>query len=142
MTDQTARHNGCFEMERRSHLEATRVDPLWLQKYLQAITAMHRAPEVGLAMHHWQGHRWPLLLPAAARKDRAGSNAVTLEAFFPTLMAPAQQLMEVHHPGGIGIAEMHEAFQLEPVVWRGHGNRRRMVQGKAGNPRMPSTPNP
>ena len=57
-------------------------------------------------------------------------------------MAPAQQLVKVHDSGGIGVAEMHQALQLEPVVWRGHGIRRRMVQGKAGNPRMPSTPKP
>jgi len=116
MTDQAVGHNSGLELERRSHLEATRVEPLGLQMHAQSITTMHRTQEVGLAVHHRQGHRWPLLLAAAAREDSAGVDAVTLQTLFPGFVAPAQQVMEVHHTGGIGVSEMNLAFQLEPVV--------------------------
>lgn len=124
VADQTAGHNGCIEMEFTSYLKAARVEPLRLQMHLQTITTMHRALEVGLAMHHRQGHRRPPLLASASREDTAGGDAVALQALLPGLMAPAQQLVKVHHTGGISVAEMHLTFKLEPVVGGGHGSRR------------------
>jgi hypothetical protein len=30
-------------------------------------------------------------------------------------MAPAQQLMKVHHPGGVGVAEPHGSAEQQPA---------------------------
>ena len=51
-----------------------------------------------------------------------------------------QQLMEMHHAGGIGVAEAHAPLELEPVVGGGHGLWKSRRQDEAGNPSMPSNP--
>ena len=140
MANQTDRHINTIQLKPGLHLEASGVKPSWFDPHLQLITTMHRALEVGLAMHHRQGHRRPLLLAAASREDTAGGNAVSLQAFFPGFMAPAQQLVKVHHAGGIGVAEAHAPLELEPVVGGGHGLWKSRRQDEAGNPSMPSNP--
>ena len=81
---------------------------------------MHGSAERRFAVHHGQGNGGWLLLAAAAWKHPGCGEAVLLEALLPGFMAPAQELVKMHHAGGIGVAEAHRAFELEPVVWGGH----------------------
>ena len=45
---------------------------------------------------------------------------MALETVFPGLMAPAQQLVKVHHACSIGVAKADVALELKPVVGGGH----------------------
>jgi hypothetical protein len=47
-----------------------------------------------------------------SRENIRWGNPVALKTFFPCFMAPAQELMEVHHTSSIGIAKTHEALKL------------------------------
>ena len=140
MADQTDRHINTIQLKPGLHLEASGVDSSWFDPHLQLITAVQRPQEIRFAMHHWQRGVGPMVLAAASGKDAARSNAVSLQAFFPGFMAPAQQLMEMHHAGGIGVAEAHAPLELEPVVGGGHGLWKSRRQDEAGNPSMPSNP--
>ena len=142
MADQTGRHINTIQLEPRLHLEASGVEPSWFNPHLQLITAVQRPQEIGFAMHHRQRGVGPMVLAACSRKDAACCNSVSLEAFFPGFMAPAQQLMEMHHAGGVGVAEAHVPLELEPVVGGGHGLWKSRRQDEAGNPSMPSNPYP
>ena len=46
---------------------------------------------------------------------------MALQAVFPGLMTPAQQLVKVHHACSIGISKADVALELKPVVGGGHG---------------------
>ena len=47
-------------------------------------------------------------------KQRGRLEAKALEALFIGLMAPAQQLLEMHHTGSVGFAETHAAAKQQP----------------------------
>ncbi len=100
-----------IQLEAIAHLKAPWIEPLRGNQNLEMITPVHRPQEVGAAVHHWQCDLRPLLLAAAARKDLTSFSAVTLQALLPGFMAPAQQLMEMHHAGCIGVAEAHRSRQ-------------------------------
>ena len=140
MADQSGRHINTIQLESSVHIEASGIEALRFEPHLQVITAMQWPQEVCFAMHHRQCCIGPMVLASAPRKNVSGSDAVTLEAFFPGFVAPAQQLMEMHHPGGIGVAEAHATLELKPVVGGGHGCWNSRRQGEAGKPSMPSNP--
>jgi hypothetical protein len=67
-----------------------------------------------MAMHNRQGHAG--LIGASTGKDRTDWNPELFKADFPGLMAPAQEILKVHHPGGICVAEAHCSVDLQPWV--------------------------
>ena len=89
--------------------------------HLKAITAMHRPEEIRFAVHHRQSDVRPGGLSAATWKHGFSGNSVALQAVFPGLMAPPQQLVEVHHTCGIGVAKADVALEFKPMVGFGHG---------------------
>jgi hypothetical protein len=85
-----------------------------LQLNNDSITHMKWGPEVCLAMHNRQGHAG--LIGASTGEDRTDWNPELFKAVFPGLMAPAQEVLKVHHAGGIGVAEAHGSVGLQPWV--------------------------
>ena len=85
-----------------AHLEAARIKAQRLQRHAQYIAAHQRPEEIRLAVHNWQGY-----IEGVPRggKHRTRGNAKALKAFLIGLVAPAKQVVEVHHPGGIGVPE-------------------------------------
>ena len=142
MADQTGRYINTLQLESSVHIEASGIEALRLEPHLQVITAMQWPQEVGFAMHHRQCCIRPIALTSAPRKDASGCDAVTVETFFPGFVAPAKQLMEMHHAGGVGVAKAHATLKLEPVVGGGHGCGNTRRQNKTGKPSMPSNPSP
>ena len=67
-----------------------------------------------MAMHDWQGHAG--LFGAPTGEDGTNWNSELFKAVFPRLMAPAQKVLKVHHPSGIGVAEAHRSGDLQPWV--------------------------
>ena len=67
-----------------------------------------------MAMNNRQGHIG--LIGASTGEDRTDWNSELFKAVFPGLMAPAQEVLKVHHPGGIGVAEAHCSVDLQPWV--------------------------
>ena len=67
-----------------------------------------------MAMHNRQGHAG--LIGASTGEDGIHWNPELFQALFPGLMAPAQEMLKVHHPGGIGVAEAHRSVDLQPWV--------------------------
>ena len=59
-------------------------------------------------MHERQGNGW--YLPRGG-KDFSGRQAIALQAFFVSLVTPAQQLVEMHYPGGVRVPEAHGAAE-------------------------------
>ena len=104
-------------LKRAAHFKAAWIEACGLECDVETISAMHGSAERRFAVHHRQGSGGGLLLAAAAGKDAGWGYAVVLKAFLPGFMAPAQQLVEVHHAGGIGVAEAHLAIELEPGRW-------------------------
>ena len=104
-------------LEGAAHFKAAWVEACWLECYVEEISAMHGSAKCCFAVHHGQGNGGVLLLATAAGKDAGWGHAVVVKTFLPSLMAPPQQLMEVHHAGGIGVTEAHLAFELEPGRW-------------------------
>ena len=121
MADQTGRHINTIQLELSVHIEASGIEALRFEPHLQVITAMQWPQEVCFAMHHRQCCIGPMVLTSAPGKDASGCDAVTLETFFPGFVAPAKQLMEMHHAGGVGVAKAHATLKLEPIVGGGHG---------------------
>ena len=76
---------------------------------------MHGGSKVCMAMHDRQGHAG--LIGASTRKNGFDWDSELFEAGFPRLMAPAQEVLKVHHAGGIGVAEAHGSVDLQP--WGG-----------------------
>ena len=142
MADQAGRHINTVQLESSVHIEASGIEALRLEPHLQVITSMQWPHEVGFAMHHRQCCVRPIALTSAPRKDASGCDAVTVETFFPGFVAPAKQLMEMHHAGGICVAEAHATVELEPVGGGGHGCWNSRRQDVTGKPSLPSNPSP
>ena len=87
----------------------------------EGITADQGPKVIGLAMHDRLGHVRRIAGPPRPGKYGSGRQAKPLQAFFIGLMAPAQQLVEMHHGGGVGVAEAHAALELQPGGGSGIG---------------------
>tara|TARA_B100001173_G_scaffold262344_1_gene236201 strand:+ start:462 stop:749 length:288 start_codon:yes stop_codon:yes gene_type:complete len=85
-----------------------------LQLYNDGITHMHWGPEVRMATHNRQGHAG--LIGASTGEDCTDWNPELFKAVFPGLMTPAQEILKVHHSGGISVAEAHGSVDLQPWV--------------------------
>ena len=96
------------------NLKTSLINPLWSQSNDQLISPMHCFVEVGAALHHRECRVGPAFLVSTSRKNSFGFNAIQLQAFFPCLMAPAQQLMEMHDASGVRITEAHGSAEVEP----------------------------
>ena len=86
------------------------------KKDCQVIASMDWPLKVGLAMHHWQGDGWNQTAISTARKDGACGDAIARQALFPGFVAPAKQLMKMHHAGGISLPKTYIALESKPVV--------------------------
>ena len=142
MADKAGRHINTVQLESSVHIEASGIEALRFEPHLQVIAAMQWPQEVCFAMHHRQCCIRPIALTSAPRKDASGCDAVTVETFFPGFVAPAKQLMEMHHAGGVGVAKAHATLKLEPIVGGGHGCGNTRRQNKTGKPSMPANPSP
>lgn len=123
MPDETTSNIRILELKAVFHLKAAGVEPLRFEKDSQVIASMDWPLKVGFAMHHWKGNGWNLTAISTARKDGACGDAIARQALFPGFVAPAQQLMKMHHAGGIGFPKPHIALELKPVVGGWHGDR-------------------
>ena len=119
-----------------AQLETAGIEPLRVQPNRQGIAANERPPVVGVAMHERQGHRW---CAARGGEQLGRRDAEALQALLVGLVAPAQQLLEMHHPGGVGLAEAHRAAQEQPAVGVG-GGRHGGVIGATARGLWPSHP--
>ena len=107
------------------HLEASLIKQARLQGDLKAISGHERPAKIGAAMHDRQGNAegrldairgrlrpWGLShRPLRPWKNLGCTNAEALQALLIGLMAPAQQLVELDHAGGVGVAEADRALQ-------------------------------
>ena len=96
------------------NLKTAGIQALWFEKHSELIAAMHRSEKVRTAVHHRQRNLGPPLPVAAAWEHGLRGSALAFQAFLPGFMAPAQQLMEMHHAGGVGVAEANDTAQLQP----------------------------
>ena len=96
-----------------TQLKAARIDPPGVQFDHQGIAAGQGRQEVGLAMDDRQGDGRGM---ARAWEHLRRRNAEALQALLVGLMAPAQQLVEVHHAGGVGVTEAHAAAEQQPAA--------------------------
>ena len=111
VTNQASRDIHFLQLKACAHLKASWVEALWCDQYLQLVTAMDRSGKIGFAMHHGQGDCWGALLISAAREDGAGGNSIALQACLPGFMAPAQNLVEMHHSCCVGVSKAHHLLQ-------------------------------
>ena len=116
MSDQAAGYRLVLQRKDRAHFKAAGIQALGIQLHVQLIAAMDGPQEVGVTVHYRQGHLGGMRLVAAAGKHTPCCQSVALETVLPRFVAPAQQLVEMHHTGCIGVAKAHIAFQFEPVV--------------------------
>lgn len=122
MPNETTSNICILELKAVSHLKAAGVESLRFEKDSQVIASMDWPLKVGFAMHHWQGDGWSLTATSTARKDGACGDAIARQALFPRFVAPAKQLIKMHHAGGISLAKTHIALESKPVVGRWHGD--------------------
>ena len=122
MPNETTSNICILELKAVSHLKAAGVESLRFEKDSQVIASMDWPLKVGFAMHHWQGDGWSLTATSTARKDGACGDAVARQALFPRFVAPAKQLIKMHHAGGISLAKTHIALESKPVVGGWHGD--------------------
>ena len=118
MSDHASGNVLVLQQKLTANLKTSLVNLLWSQSHDQSVSPVDRFFEACAAMHHRERCVRPALLTATARKHRFGFNAVKLQALFPSLMAPAQELMEVHHTGGIRVSEAHGHGEGQPWVRR------------------------
>ena len=122
MPNETTSNICILELKAVSHLKAAGVESLRFEKDSQVIASMDWPLKVGFAMHHWQGDGWSLTATSTARKDGACGDAIARQALFPRFVAPAKQLIKMHHAGGISLAKTHIALESKPVVGGWHGD--------------------
>ncbi len=96
------------------NLKTSLINPFWIQSHEQLVSTMHSFVEAGAAVHNWECSVGKAFLVTTSRENRFSFNAKELQALFPCLMAPAQQLMKMHHAGSIGVAETHCSGEVEP----------------------------
>ena len=115
MLEATAGHGLITQVDLADHFKATGIDSFRLKVDDCRITHMHGGPEVGMAMDNRQGHVG--LISASTGENGTNWNPELFKAVFPGLMAPAQEVLKVHHAGGIGVAEAHGSVDFQP--WGG-----------------------
>ena len=101
--------------ESGADFKASRVELRWFKGDAQVIAHMQRGHEFSTAMDDGKRNLAGRTIPRAW-KHRCCVQPIALQALFPGLMTPSQELVEVHDAGCIGVAEAHIAFQFEPVV--------------------------
>ena len=114
MSDQASGNVLVIQQKLTANLKTSLVNLLWSQSHDQSVSPVDRFFEACAAMHHRERCVRPALLTATARKHRFGFNAVKLQALFPSFMAPAQQLVEMHDPRSIRVSETHGSGEVEP----------------------------
>jgi hypothetical protein len=112
-----------------AHFEAAGIEPQGGQGDRQGVAADEWPAEIGLAVHDRQRHGRGA---PGGREDLARGDAEALEALFIGLMAPPQQLVEVHYSGGVGVAEAHGAAEQQPGIGIHRRGRRRRGRGRRG----------
>ena len=79
----------------------------------QGIATDQGPAEIGAAVDDRQGDGRRF---AGGGKQFISGDAEAFQALLIGLVAPAQQLVEVHHAGGVRVAEAHLAAELQPAV--------------------------
>ena len=90
----------------------------------QGIATAQGFAEIGAAVDDRQGDGRRV---AGGGKQFVSGDAEALQALLIGLVAPAQQLVEVHHASGVRVAEAHLAAELQPAggIHAGHVATRR-----------------
>ena len=114
MLEGTAGHGLITQLNLADHFKTPRVDASWLELDDDNISHVHGRAEVCMAMHNRQGHAG--LIGASTGEDGTDWYPEPFKALFPGLMAPPHEVLKMHHPGGIGVAETHRSVDLQPWV--------------------------
>ena len=97
------------------NLKTAGIQALRVQMHSELIASMHWSEKVSAAVDHRERHLWPALLAAATGKNSMGFSPEPFQAVFPGFVAPAQELMKMHHTCGVGVTETHCFRKLQPA---------------------------